>query len=210
MLDGLFERQGYRGGKGNHRRLMLFFCSYLRGYWAALNHDYTREALAVAERVADGEAGEVEVAEAYRRARPVPDLLRSGPYSKRQHDTAWAVVSLVNRTIDVANWWREHRVQPEDDHSSPWALLLREVWGEAFTLPLCDPRCRTPDVRSLAAMAYTARALPSGHLESARLAVLSDALEEAGCTDEAILSHLRSAGPHVRGCWALDLVLGKS
>ena len=42
------------------------------------------------------------------------------------------------------------------------------------------------------------------------LPVLGDALEEAGCTDEALLAHLRSAGPHARGCWALDLILGKS
>ncbi len=60
---------------------------------------------------------------------------------------------------------------------------------------------------SLAAAAYGERILPSGHLDPARLAVLSDALEEAGCTDPDILSHLRSPGPHVRGCWALDLVL---
>jgi hypothetical protein len=38
---------------------------------------------------------------------------------------------------------------------------------------------------------------------------LADALEDAGCTDADILSHLRSPGPHVRGCWALDLLLGK-
>ena len=44
---------------------------------------------------------------------------------------------------------------------------------------------------------------------SDRLAVLSDALEEAGCTDADFLFHLRSEGPHVRGCWALDLLLGK-
>lgn len=62
---------------------------------------------------------------------------------------------------------------------------------------------------SLASLAYEHPVLPSGHLDSARLAVLSDALEEAGCDDAEILSHLRSPGPHVRGCWALDLVLGK-
>jgi hypothetical protein len=39
--------------------------------------------------------------------------------------------------------------------------------------------------------------------------VLADALEEAGCADAEILTHLRGPGPHVRGCWALDLVLGK-
>jgi hypothetical protein len=42
-----------------------------------------------------------------------------------------------------------------------------------------------------------------------RLPYLGDAMEEAGCDDEAILSHLRSSGPHSVGCWALDLILGK-
>jgi hypothetical protein len=51
--------------------------------------------------------------------------------------------------------------------------------------------------------------LPSGHLDPARLAVLADALEDADCTDEAILAHLRSPGLHVLGCWALDLIRGK-
>ena len=41
------------------------------------------------------------------------------------------------------------------------------------------------------------------------VAVLSDALEDAGCADVKVLSHLRSASPHVRGCWALDLLLDK-
>ena len=43
-----------------------------------------------------------------------------------------------------------------------------------------------------------------------RLAVLADALEEAGCTNPDILGHLRGPGPHVRGCWVLDCLLGKS
>jgi len=41
------------------------------------------------------------------------------------------------------------------------------------------------------------------------LPVLADALEEAGCTDADLLGHLRGPGPHVRGCWVLDLLLGK-
>ena len=66
-----------------------------------------------------------------------------------------------------------------------------------------------PIAALLARAAYEERILPSGHLDPARLAILTDALEEAGRTDEAILSHLRFPGPHVRGCWALDLILGK-
>jgi hypothetical protein len=40
--------------------------------------------------------------------------------------------------------------------------------------------------------------------------VLADALEEVGCTDAGLLGHLRGPGPHVRGCWAVDLLLGRS
>ena len=43
----------------------------------------------------------------------------------------------------------------------------------------------------------------------AALPVLGDALEDAGCADPELLGHLRGPGPHVRGCWALDLLLGK-
>ena len=40
--------------------------------------------------------------------------------------------------------------------------------------------------------------------------ILADALQDAGCDDEAVLAHCRGAGPHVRGCWVVDLVLGKA
>ena len=67
------------------------------------------------------------------------------------------------------------------------------------------------DARSLlmARAAYEERFLPSGELDPARLSVLADALEEAGAEGE-LLAHLRGPGPHVRGCWAVDLVLGKA
>ena len=43
-----------------------------------------------------------------------------------------------------------------------------------------------------------------------RLPVLADALQDAGCDNADILTHCRSGGEHVRGCWVLDLLLGKS
>jgi hypothetical protein len=42
-----------------------------------------------------------------------------------------------------------------------------------------------------------------------RLPILADALEESGCNQQDVLTHLRSGGEHVRGCWALDLVTGR-
>jgi hypothetical protein len=66
----------------------------------------------------------------------------------------------------------------------------------------------TPAVLSLARAAYEQR-LPDGFLDPECLAVLSDALEEAGCEEAAILEHLRSPGPHALGCFCVDLLLGK-
>lgn len=65
-------------------------------------------------------------------------------------------------------------------------------------------------VRRLAVAIHEERALPQGTLGRSRLAVLADALEEAGCTNEEILSHCRSRSDHVRGCWVVDCLLGKS
>ncbi len=88
------------------------------------------------------------------------------------------------------------------------AALLRELLGNPFRLVPLNTTWRTPSVMALAQAAYDER-LAGGHFDNARLAVLSDALEEAGCADADLLGHLRSLGPHVRGCWALGLVLGK-
>src|SRR5262245_13795162 len=97
-----------------------------------------------------------------------------------------------------------------------WGLqcqLLRDIAGNPFRpLPPLDRSLLTWNkglLSRLARAAYRDRQLPGGTLDPGRLAVLADALEEAGCTDAEVLGHLRSPGPHVRGCWALDLILGK-
>jgi inactivated superfamily I helicase len=89
------------------------------------------------------------------------------------------------------------------------ARLLREVVSNPFRPLAVNPAWQTPAVLALAQAAYDNRILPAGTLEPERLAVLADALEEAGCTNSELLDHLRSNGTHVRGCWAVDLVLGR-
>jgi hypothetical protein len=43
-----------------------------------------------------------------------------------------------------------------------------------------------------------------------RLPILADALEEANCHDADILAHCRGPGPHCRGSFVLDALLGKT
>jgi hypothetical protein len=89
------------------------------------------------------------------------------------------------------------------------ANLLRDIFGNPFQSVSFNPAWRTPTVQSLATAAYEERSLPAGTLDADRLAVLADALEEAGCDNDDILAHLRGPGPHVRGCWVVDLLLEK-
>jgi len=94
----------------------------------------------------------------------------------------------------------------------PTITLLHDLLGgspgeENRTGP--RPRGDHHAVPQLARAAYEERQLPSGHLDAGCLAVLADALEEAGCREAELLAHLRGPGPHVRGCWAVDWVLAR-
>lgn len=80
---------------------------------------------------------------------------------------------------------------------------LRDVFGNPFRPAALDPSWLTAAVVGLARGVYDDRTFD-------RLPVLGDALEDAGCTDADILAHCRRDGPHVRGCWAVDLLLGKA
>jgi hypothetical protein len=86
------------------------------------------------------------------------------------------------------------------------AGLLREIFGNPFRRPADLPAawlaCNDGVLAALARAIYE-------EMSFERLPVLGDALEEAGCTDEAILAHCRSGTDHVRGCWVLDWILGQ-
>ena len=80
--------------------------------------------------------------------------------------------------------------------------FVRDIFGNPFRPVTFDPRWRTSDVLGLARAIYDDRAFD-------RMPILADALMDAGCADEQVLGHCRGDGPHVRGCWVVDLVLGK-
>ncbi len=81
--------------------------------------------------------------------------------------------------------------------------LLRDIFGNPFRPVVVDPSWRTSDVLALADGMYESR-------DFSPMPILSDALQDAGCNSDDILTHCRDAnGVHVRGCWVVDLVLGK-
>lgn len=84
------------------------------------------------------------------------------------------------------------------------AAVIRDVLGNPFRPTLnINPAWLTPTVLRLAQTIYDRRSF--NHLPE-----LTAALEEAGCDNEDVLAHCRSEGPHAKGCWVLDFVLGKT
>jgi hypothetical protein len=194
-------------GKGTDRKFRLFVCACGRRAWEFIGGPLRQQALEVAERLADGAAGGQEGA-AMRQALLDVFLQPAPPPWTHAHDAASAALEEVafegaERAAVIApdeGWQATFRAQSH---------LLRCIFGNPFRPVSLNPACRTPAVSSLAEAAYENRTLPSGELEPARLAILADALEEAGCAEAAILDHLRGPGPHVRGCWVVDRLLGK-
>jgi hypothetical protein len=86
------------------------------------------------------------------------------------------------------------------------ADLLRDIFSNPFRpsppVPPTVLAWNDGTVRRMAEGIYKERAFD-------RMPILADALEDAGCANEDLLSHCRSEGPHVRGCWAVDLLLGR-
>ena len=82
-------------------------------------------------------------------------------------------------------------------------VLARDIFGNPFRCVTVDPAWLTSTAVTLAEGIDTDRAFD-------RLPILADALEDAGCGDPGVLSHCRGNGPHVRGCWVVDMVLKKN
>jgi hypothetical protein len=194
-------------GQGSKRKRQLFACACARRYHWTTKDELSRKVLEATEQFADGLIGKDELDRttwAYD-CDECPALDAALGNAERAAYIVWCLVGDggTNRR-GTPDFW--DRARPE---RAAQARLIRCVFGNPFRPAHFEPHWRTAEGVSVAQAAYDERALPSGELNPARLAVLSDALEEAGCTDVDLLAHLRSPGPHVRGCWPLGLVLGR-
>jgi hypothetical protein len=110
----------------------------------------------------------------------------------------------VARTLLQARHALAHAISEERfrQEAAAQANSLRDIFGNPFRPVSADPAWLTSAVVELAGGIYAERAFD-------RLPILADALQDGGCENAEILAHCRGDGPHVRGCWAVDLLLGK-
>jgi hypothetical protein len=201
---------------GSHRKLRLFACACSRRVWHLLTGENGRVAVEVAERraeVAERYAVGMEVDEELASA---TDLLEVVAPTGRPYPNAPAYYATWQHAPDAATSTAQATVEAiqyaagdPDVEQTAQAATLRDIFANPFRPVVLNPAWGTPTVAALATAAYEERILPAGTLEPDRLAVLADALEDAGCDNADLLSHLRTPGPHVRGCWVLDLILSK-
>jgi hypothetical protein len=129
------------------------------------------------------------------------DRILQDPGTPAEPDNA-APYWLWKPQADARLWAHDREVKYYHRELAAQADLLRDILGDPFQPVRLDPNWRTETVLGIAGLAYAQQTFED-------LPILADALEDAGCDNQDVLTHLRSAGPHVRGCWPLDLLLGK-
>ncbi len=126
------------------------------------------------------------------------------PDGSLQFEAAFAVhvvqepVFIIDTLLNYLNAWGDPQCRPREV-----ANLIRDIVGNPFRPVKFDAVWRTSTAVALAAQMYDSR-------EFSAMPILADALQDAGCDNDDILNHCRDAtAAHVRGCWVVDLVLGK-
>jgi hypothetical protein len=211
-----------RGGLPD-RKLRLFAVAGVRPFWDLLIDPRSREAVLRAELVADDRQATDSLIETHRRAwEAVPQL----PSDRSTHVSAARAAgrTAANDALDAssltwnevvglhADLWEERGSSDDEMYDLHWkgkaegerflSGLVRDVFGNPFRPAALDPEWLTSTVAALASRMYESR-------DFGAMPILADALQDAGCTNDDILDHCRGDGPHVRGCWVVDLVLGK-
>ncbi len=229
MLDFLWTQ-----GKASDRKLRLFAVACCRRIWDLLDVE-SRSNVVLTERFADGlvaqeamptpwplwsdmedpslaEDGGKRKAIAWARDAARMAAARATDRMGMHHPAwdaayyaagavAWQRVGFARKSAEAEAWANSWNTAEAGEHKEQ-VILLRDIIGNPFTSVMIDVTDRAPEVFDLAETIYD-------HAFFDRLPELSNALEEAGCTNQDILGHCRSGGEHVRGCWVIDLVLGK-
>jgi hypothetical protein len=200
---------------GTARKFRLFGCACLRRIWPLLD-DQCRYAVDVAEMYADGLAELTELDNIHsalkRRVDSRHDYHISAVHCLTGQDSNWL---LAKHTAgDAAEAQAAAQRKPGENRylsnvrrsaeKREQVVLLRDIFGpEPAHFPVLNPSWITTTAAELAKEIYRDRSFEL-------LGALADSLRAAGCDDERLLSHCGQALPHCKGCWSLDLVLGRA
>jgi len=215
LLNWLHEVMGLTGMQTNERNLAsprqcrLFACACCRLIWHWLSES-ERGYIQVAEAYADGKVKQSSLARVC--AKQVSARLPAGVGHYASVAVTWALKlpSATNPDLSspeiLARWAAEYsRRLPIENHAKRQVALLRDIIPNPYRPVKLEPawlKWNGGVIRKLAESIYDER-------NYEQLPILADALEDARCTNEDLVKHCRSKGPHVRGCWAVDLLLGK-
>lgn len=207
MQEFLDAMQPVPWDKATDRKLRLFACACGRRIWPLLTDERSRRAVETAERFADGLATEKDLEAAWIEAIDANECIGTILYLLGPE--MWTVCAVHNAACNAADM--HGRLTDACDFESAYnperavqCQLLRDIFGCLPFPPAPIHRTwQSARLMTFAQTIYQDRAFD-------RMPELADALEKAGCSDVEILNHCRGPGPHVRGCWVVDLLLGKS
>jgi hypothetical protein len=194
--------------KASERKLRLFACGCVRRHWHALTHAQSRQAIEISEQYADGLVPDEARHDAWDEANNVPlnqpCLEQAAIYAIESGDFSDECIDIALDVVDeVAHWNDIQEGGTEISERIAHCCLLRCILGNPFRTVPVDTAWHTATVVAIARGIYDDRAFD-------RLPVLADALMDAGCEVPDVLDHCHGDGPHVRGCWVVDAVLGKT
>jgi hypothetical protein len=200
--------------RASDRKLRLFGVACCRRVWHVLDDEPCRTAVEVAERFADAEVTNDDRARAFRAACKVRDR-HPQPTGRRSADdktcayyaTSYVVAAQgVTAAGNGSAYVLQHFEWKDANRFPTERKQVRNLWLDVFGNPFrpaaLDPQWLTSTVLALARQMYGSR-------DFSAMPILADALQDAGCDREEVLDHCRGPGLHVRGCWVVDLVLGK-
>jgi hypothetical protein len=183
-------------GWTSDRKLRLFAVACSRRIWTLIDL-LGRNAVEAAENFADGDLGPDEM-----RAARLACQGAGGQASWYAAATRPEIAARNAARSAQAGVASNPTLGTEAGELLAQAGLVRDIFGNPLCPITLDLSLLTPTVVNIAQTIYNDRAFD-------RMPEVADALEEAGCANAEILNHCRSEGPHVRGCWVVDLILGK-
>ncbi|WP_246173528.1 hypothetical protein [Limnoglobus roseus] len=206
-------------GLASKRKQRLFACACCRRIWQLIPDPRSRAAVVASEAFADKLIDREALAGAQREAMLGQKRFDEYVYPAANAAASTARISVQPLWIAVLGTWAVGKESARVIATTPKRLAKREnvqeieaaaqaeilrclVGPVAFRLMTFSPVWLTPTAVGLAHAIYEDCAFD-------RLPILADALQDAGCEDADILAHCRGDGPHARGCWVVDGVLGK-